>query len=538
MGATFTKLHDLPGACFVAMAGNDSNKIAVAVYGDYIYTSIDGGVTLTKRTGPGVRNWVNISVDDSATTIVASAGRGQCYWISHDSGNTWTHLTGPDGDGQIKTSGLGDYFLISSGNFVSGGGSGIYTSADSGATTTQRVSGVSIQTIEISDSGAYMFYIASNTLYVSSDFGVTWTASAATFAGTVRDIAVDSSGQYVAVTTSSNIYTSSDHGTTFTAHSSGADYLGVSSDASGAILGFISETPIDLNISYDFGATLVLQAITGATNWRSIDSSSGGTVYILGSDTSLWVGNVPYDATPPIVTQQITVIDPLTTITTNHKIGIGTTPGTPTPGTPTPPPHSGNSIINIPPITSNPNGSIIVCGTNPSGTVTYASGTVPASSLLPGGNDVMTVRIDGPVLVVLFNGKVIITYLLTPELFPSLFTGDGWIGWVDGSNIVIDGATPTSVVAPLTGYKYNFNGRIFDSPIGYDSLMLLRGKQWRGVGVLFRQDGTNYSSEEVENVDILNAKKYYWGGRDYPMYILEATTLNNAGYGSYLTDIS
>lgn len=538
MSATFTKLHDLPGTCFVAMAKNNSDKIAVAVYGDYIYTSNDGGITLTKITATGARNWVNVSIDDSGTNIVASAGRGQAYWISHDFGTTWTHLTGPDGDGQIKVNSNGDYFLISGSNYFSNSNSGIYVSADGGYSLIQKASGVSVQAIEISSSGQYMFYFVSGTLYVSTNFGVSFTASAATFSGTLRDIAVDLSGQYVVVTTSGNIYTSSDFGTTFILHSGGADYLKVSSDFTGAVLGFISQTPTEVNVSYDFGSTLVLQTVIGATTWKSIASNFDGTVYVFGSDTSLWSGSIPNTATPPIDTQQIVITNPITTITTNHKTGIGTVSGTPNPTTPTTPPHGGTPKIVIPPLTPISGGGYKISVTNPDGTVVYASGTVSSSILLPGGNDTMTVRVDGSVLTILFNGKVIITYLLTPQLFPDLFTNDGWIGWVDNTNTVIDGATPTPTIAPLTGYKYNFNGRIFDSPIGYDSLMLLRGKQWRGVGVLFRQDGSHYSSEEVENVDIINAKKYYWGGRDYQMYILEATTINNAGYGSYLTDIS
>jgi hypothetical protein len=75
-------------------------------------------------------------------------------------------------------------------------------------------------------------------------------------------------------------------------------------------------------------------------------------------------------------------------------------------------------------------------------------------------------------------------------------------------------------------------------PLGYNNHLWYIASQLRGISVLFMPDGSNYSSEEPSNDDILVANPMYWGGRDYIIKVDAANQLNNAGYGSYLTDVS
>lgn len=534
--------------------------IAISSTGQYIYTigltgsrlvSHDYGATFVAKGGAGNQP-CTISCNSTGQYVISCQGFGGSppadgtgTYRSSDYGMTWTYFGGFDGRSRSVLSSSGQYIALP--NTTSGiGPNGLFMSSDYGQTWTQTASSSEgIFNLVIDSTGQYVKYFVDGAFFSSSNYGVTFTSIGEPFTN-IRGFVSDSTGQKLAIITSGPLYTSLNGGTTWITGLA-KEYISISSSSTGQSLLITTQNPMKVYISSDYGATLVDQAF--APTLFGVATSFGFTLYdtsISGDGTKFYIadsatGFLFYGVLVGLggVSQSLT-LDP-TTITPTHKPGIGATPGggsTPPPGTSNPPPHGGNAPIVVnwtPGVGTNP-GKIAV--TNPSGTVTYSTGDVPATILNPGGNNSMKIGLDGSTLVISFNGKVIITYLLTPQLFPNLFTGDGWIGWVDGTGTVIDGATPVSIIAPLTGYKYNFIGRIFDSPIGYDSLMFLRGKQWRGVSVLFRTDGTNYSSEEVENNDILNAQKFYWGGRDYKMGIIEASVLNNAGYGSYLTDIS
>jgi hypothetical protein len=76
-------------------SSSDGTKLAAVVYGGYIYTSTDSGVTWIARSVAGQRNWMSITSSADGTKLAAVVGYGSTGYIytSIDSGVTWTERT-------------------------------------------------------------------------------------------------------------------------------------------------------------------------------------------------------------------------------------------------------------------------------------------------------------------------------------------------------------------------------------------------------------------------------------------------------------
>ncbi|WP_420267251.1 InlB B-repeat-containing protein [Candidatus Magnetominusculus dajiuhuensis] len=77
----------------VASSSDGTKLVAVAMYGDYIYTSTDSGATWTKRTGAGSQNWWSVASSSDGTKL-AAVTYGDYIYTSTDSGATWGQQTG------------------------------------------------------------------------------------------------------------------------------------------------------------------------------------------------------------------------------------------------------------------------------------------------------------------------------------------------------------------------------------------------------------------------------------------------------------
>jgi len=71
---------------------SDDTKLAACVYGGYIYTSTDGGITWTEQTSAGYRRWISIAMSSDGTKLAACVYSGYIY-TSMDGGITWTEQT-------------------------------------------------------------------------------------------------------------------------------------------------------------------------------------------------------------------------------------------------------------------------------------------------------------------------------------------------------------------------------------------------------------------------------------------------------------
>lgn len=62
----------------------DGGKLAAGVYGGYIYTSSDAGVTWTAQTAAGSRNWRSIAMSSDGSKLVAGVYSGSIYLAAQE----------------------------------------------------------------------------------------------------------------------------------------------------------------------------------------------------------------------------------------------------------------------------------------------------------------------------------------------------------------------------------------------------------------------------------------------------------------------
>jgi len=66
----------------------DGTRLIAAANGDFVYLSIDSGVTWTAQPALGARNWQDVACDSTCTTMMAAEYGGNIY-VSDDSGSSW-----------------------------------------------------------------------------------------------------------------------------------------------------------------------------------------------------------------------------------------------------------------------------------------------------------------------------------------------------------------------------------------------------------------------------------------------------------------
>lgn len=261
---------------------DDGGRMCAAVYGGYIYTSSDYGMTWTNRASS--RNWQGLDCSGDGAVILAGVNGGYLY-ISYDGGGTWTARmtdasrvwpnTAVSHDGQRmagvvwgETSGGYIYTSSDSGSnwtarmtdmnrrwnslacssngmtLVAGVYGGYpYVSYDAGTTWSQRTSmgmgewwGFACSADGMTMLGARNY---TNNLILSTDGGNTWSAVPSAGQRTWYDAALSANGQSLAACDSSpagQVFRSVDSGSTWTSDSPTQDWYGVSSSLDGAYL--------------------------------------------------------------------------------------------------------------------------------------------------------------------------------------------------------------------------------------------------------------------------------------------------------------
>lgn len=221
----------------IVASSSDGSKIVAVVNNDYIYTSTNRGVNWTKQAiSFGALRWVCVSSSSDGTNLVAGIGNG------------------------------------TNGN--------LYNSTNSGVTWTQQTSSGSRQwnSIASSSTGQISYAAAyANAVYSSTNYGVTWNATASGNRNWIS-IACNSTGTFiVAVAQNDYVYTSSNSGSNWTQQTgSGSRYwYGVACSSDGAKIvavmygGFIyTSTNYGVNWS---------QTSAPSLNWISVTSNSDGS---------------------------------------------------------------------------------------------------------------------------------------------------------------------------------------------------------------------------------------------------------------------
>jgi len=229
-GATWTKQAMMVSTASLLVGPtvvSDSSGAHVVLADGEIWTSADSGATWTDQTGgtsAAAQNWAGMAADATATRLVAITAYND-IWTSADGGATWTNrTTGTAASAQawqaVASDSTGTNLVaVAQETLTAGGiayGLDIWTSADSGATWTNRTAGTAA-------SGNLWWAVASN-------------------ATGGRIVAVSAHGR------ENDVWTSADSGTTWTNETkgtpaSGQQWAAVASDATGTHLVAVSANP-------------------------------------------------------------------------------------------------------------------------------------------------------------------------------------------------------------------------------------------------------------------------------------------------------
>ena len=299
---------------FASVSNSSDGKYIATVRGDVrsIEVSSDYGV-----------NWINpiydangtafssISVSSSGQYMAVSASDGGgnvpgSIFISNDYGKTWL-ASSSSGWNAISLSGNAYYAVAVNNNGIyfynQNGDIGNIFSLENNVplktnyiikgtdswTITSAPTNIDWPSIAVSGSGQYMVVVGNNPsttdssgyIYLSSDFGVTW-SNKFTYTQNLVGVAISDNGQYMAAvasgSTTGDIFVSSDFGSSWvnkTAASPNYDYTSIAMSSSGQyMVAGTSSANGDIWVSNNFGSTWVYKDYS--FSWTSVAVSSDG----------------------------------------------------------------------------------------------------------------------------------------------------------------------------------------------------------------------------------------------------------------------
>jgi hypothetical protein len=269
-------------------SSTDGTKLAAVVYGGYIYTSDDSGVTWVERTSAGSRNWYSIASSADGTRLAAGTYSGGYIYISTDSGATWLEINESNG---LINNYWSSIAMSSDGMKLVAGpawGGKIYLSSNGGITWT-HTNGIGCEGSNFwwffSSSSDGVKLIAGPTsdhyFCISTNEGISWTKIINAGARGWNSVALSGNGsKLVAGVWDGFLYTSDDSGATWTERTSaGIHNWDVASSSDGTKLAAIDEGSGYVYTSEDSGATWTEQTSLGARNWRGVNISQDGSKF-------------------------------------------------------------------------------------------------------------------------------------------------------------------------------------------------------------------------------------------------------------------
>lgn len=281
-----------------------------------VYISTDVGRSWTKKT-PAEEEFIRVQCSgDGANAIIwgiddVSSG---VFWASDDYGENWSQITVTAG-GHTPDISTGDFRLGKDGSsIVVAASDGVYVSEDFGQTWTRHYPDGTPTTqwyiigcdADASHIVVAMSMVSGYGLYRSTDSGASW--SAMTVSGgddyTATGITMNSDGEYVLITGynwtegANEIYLSSDYGATLSLIYAGAAQgeLDMSDDGDVMLRTRVDEV---IFISFDYGNTWhELDGPSASdTDWKGLSISGNGRTVFLGNGgdpDEYFVGRGPY----------------------------------------------------------------------------------------------------------------------------------------------------------------------------------------------------------------------------------------------------
>jgi len=296
-----TKFHDWKK---IAVSTDGMKMVAVPTteattfINDYLYKSVDAGLTWTELTASGQRAWTGATISDNGLIISAVTADTNAVYRSINGGTSFTTTV-------ISTSYTNYSDIASSVNgttlAVTCPGSGtVFTSSNSGATWTKRfTSAYNWQRVCMNSNGTIMYAYRIDTatqlgyLYISTNSGVTWVYNSA--AGTYKwtSIACNQSGDKCIATsqgptdTGGIIYVTTNTGATWSAKTAAGSRLWTASwiNNAGSIM-YATDFGGYVYSSKDSGANWSYNISSGQRAWSCIAGNPTTSVIIAGGINS------------------------------------------------------------------------------------------------------------------------------------------------------------------------------------------------------------------------------------------------------------
>jgi hypothetical protein len=313
-GVDWTQQPEPPHNWWFVASSSSGNKLAAVANSaltapgapafGYVYTSADAGVTWTEHREPGSRGWASIASSADGSKL-AAVSVFSAIWTSADSGNSWQEqlesgarfwvsVTMSFDGSRMAAVALGDGTDADDGK--------IYTWAQSAGNAfgagpwTARTPSRNWRSIASSADGSKLVAAVYNDaldaqppIYLSTDFGVTWTPSPGWPAGqpdthSFYRVASSKDGSKLAAAERfGKIYTSSDSGLSWTARTpdGGFNSIAISSDGNTVVaVQAVSSDPLggQIHISTDGGASWALRQKAKA--WRGVALSADGNCIV------------------------------------------------------------------------------------------------------------------------------------------------------------------------------------------------------------------------------------------------------------------
>ncbi len=249
------------------------------------FGTINYGLNWTQKQ-PALLGWQDVAVSSDGKYITAVIYNGKIY-VSSDYGNTWSSK----GDSNrywrsVSMSADGKYQLATD---IGTAGSYYFVSSDYGNTWSQNGEITKWFGGAVSADGRYQTVVGQKIsttkgrLYISKDFGLTWTDKSPTSAISLMSVAMSSDGKIqTAVDNYSRIFKSYNYGESWAYVAMSGNWQSVAMSADGKYQTVNGNNGSGMFKSADYGQTWV---DVGLQDWSGVGISSGGKIQVATAGT-------------------------------------------------------------------------------------------------------------------------------------------------------------------------------------------------------------------------------------------------------------
>jgi predicted acyltransferase (DUF342 family) len=302
---------------------NDSGtKMGISNDGKYIVLPVASKQSLLSQDYGYTWNYLNGLSAQTDYKYAVVSGNGQYMFIRKGSttywsinyGITWSLFTGvtntTDNLGGIALSSTGQYMVFT--GLDSTNNSNVYVSTNYGSTWTLSTAFPTSNnqfSAAISDSGQYMSVLSTDSyLFVSKDFGSTWSAKYTNALLNCTQICMSSTGQYQTMINSTNIFVSSNYGVNFNctfSSSTTPNFIAITMIGTGEYQYVVNSNDNKLYISNDYG-TSWNQIYTNTVQPSKTTISRDGTTMVYSVSGDIYMSRVA-ENTGSIRSEAITI---------------------------------------------------------------------------------------------------------------------------------------------------------------------------------------------------------------------------------------